>query len=134
MKANVKWIGDELFLGESESGHSIVLDANGGNLAPSPLESVLISLGSCSSVDVVSILQKARQDINGCSVEINGTRVNSVPKLFSKIHLHFAITGKDVKEKHVERAVNLAADKYCSVALMLNGNVEISHDFSIISE
>lgn len=134
MKAKVKWIGDELFLGTSESGHSVILDANGGNLAPSPLESVLISLGSCSSVDVVSILQKARQNISGCTVEISGTRVDSVPKLFSKIHLHFAITGLDVKEKHVERAVNLAANKYCSVALMLNGNVGISHDFSIITE
>lgn len=134
MKANVKWIGDELFLGTSESGHAIVLDANSGNLAPSPLEAVLISLGSCSSVDVVSILQKARQGISGCAVEMTGTRVDSVPKLFSKIHLHFVITGMDVKEKHVERAVNFAADKYCSVALMLNGNVEISHDFSIITE
>lgn len=134
MKVNVKWIGDELFLGTSESGHSIVLDANAGNLAPSPLESILISLGSCSSVDVVSILQKARQNISGCAVEINGTRVDSVPKLFSKIHLHFVITGIDVKDKHVERAVNFAADKYCSVALMLNGKVEISHDFSIITE
>jgi len=134
MKAKVKWIGDELFLGTSESGHSVILDANGGNLAPSPLESVLISLGSCSSVDVVSILQKARQNISGCTVEISGTRVDSVPKLFSKIHLHFVITGTDVKERHVERAVTLAADKYCSVALMLNGNVEISHDFLIISK
>lgn len=134
MKANVKWIGDEQFLGTSESGHAVVLDANGGNLAPSPLESVLIALGSCSSVDVVSILQKTRQNISGCSVEIVGTRVETVPKLFSKIHLHFVITGSKIKEQHVERAVNLAADKYCSVALMLNGNVKISHDFSIVAE
>lgn len=134
MKANVKWIEDELFLGTSESGHSVVLDANSGNLAPSPLEMTLISLGSCSSVDVVSILKKARQNISGCVVEISGTRVDSVPKLFSKIHLHFIITGVEVKENHVERAVNFSADKYCSVALMLNGKVDISHDFSIINE
>jgi putative redox protein len=134
MKAQVKWIGEELFLGTSESGHTLLMDANGGNLAPSPLENVLMSLGGCSSVDVVSILQKARQDISDCTVEINGTRVDSVPKLFSDIHLHFAITGKELKEKHVERAVALSADKYCSVALMLNGNVNITHDFSIISE
>lgn len=134
MKAKVKWIGDELFLGTSESGHSLVLDANGGNLAPSPLESVLISLGGCSSVDVVSILQKARQNISGCAVEISATRVDGVPRSFSKIHLHFVITGIDVKEKHVERAVNLSADKYCSVALMLNAKVNITHDFSIITE
>mgnify|MGYP000067757634 CR=1 FL=1 len=134
MKANVKWIGDELFLGTSDSGHTLLMDANGGNLAPSPLENVLMSLGGCSSVDVVTILQKARQDVSGCIVEISGTRVDTVPKLFSDIHLHFVITGSDIKEKHVERAVSLSADKYCSVALMLNGNVTITHDYSISND
>ena len=134
MKAQVKWVGEELFLGTSESGHTLTLDANAGKLAPSPLESILISLGCCSSVDVVSILQKARQDISDCVVEITGTRVDSVPKLFSDIHLHFVISGKSVKEKQVERAVALSADKYCSVALMLNGKVTITHDFSIVNE
>jgi putative redox protein len=134
MKAQVKWLGEELFLGTSASGHTQVLDANGGNLAASPLENVLIALGGCSSVDVVSILQKARQEISGCAVEISGSRVDTVPKLFSDIHLHFTITGKDIKNKHVERAVTLSADKYCSVALMLNGKVNISHDFSIIDK
>ena len=131
MKATVKWIGDELFIGTSESGHTIVLDANAGAIAPSPLESVLISLGGCSSVDVVSILEKARQKIPGCSVEISATRVDSVPKLFSDIHLTFLIEGNDVNEKHVERAVNLSADKYCSVALMLNKSVNITHEYQI---
>jgi putative redox protein len=131
MKATVKWIGDELFIGTSESGHTIVLDANAGAIAPSPLESVLISLGGCSSVDVVSILEKARQKITGCSVEISATRVDSVPKLFSDIHLTFLIEGNDVNEKHVERAVNLSADKYCSVALMLNKSVNITHEYQI---
>ncbi|WP_286264828.1 OsmC family protein [Thalassotalea atypica] len=131
MKANVKWVGEELFLATSESGHSLVLDANGGKLAPSPLENVLLSLGGCSSVDVVSILQKSRQNITACEVEIEAERVDSVPKLFSKIHLHFVVTGSDVNEKQVARAVSLSADKYCSVALMLNKTVEISHDFEI---
>jgi putative redox protein len=131
MKAAVKWIGDELFLGTSESGHTLILDANGGNLAPSPLESVLISLGGCSSVDVVSILKKARQNLTGCQVEITAKRVDTVPKLFSDIHLHFIIEGSDVSPKHVERAVALSADKYCSVALMLNKAVNITHEFSI---
>ena len=134
MKAQVKWLGEELFMGTSESGHTMVLDANGGNLAPSPLESVLISLGGCSSVDVVSILQKARQNIVGCQVEISSTRVDSIPKLFEKIHLHFVITGTGVAAKHVERAVKLSADKYCSVALMLNSTVDISHDFAIVEQ
>lgn len=131
MKAEVKWIGDEMFAGISESGHTIVLDANGGNLAPSPLENILISLGSCSSVDVVSILKKTRQDVQACNVKITGTRVDTVPKLFSDIHLHFVISGKDVAAKHVEKAVALSADKYCSVALMLNKSVNITHDYSI---
>ena len=133
MKAQVKWLDQELFLATSESGHSLVLDANNGSLAPSPLENVLISLGACSSVDVVSILKKSRQDISGCVVEISGTRVDTVPKLFSTIHLHFVITGKDIGTKYVERAVSLSAEKYCSVALMLSGKVEISHDFEIIT-
>lgn len=131
MKAEVKWVGDELFMGTSESGHTIVLDANGGALAPSPLENVLISLGACSSVDVVSILEKARQDIKGCKVEIAAKRVDTVPKLFSDIHLHFVIEGNEISEKHVERAVKLSADKYCSVALMLNKSVNITHDFDV---
>ncbi|MDP7593665.1 MAG: OsmC family protein [Litorilituus sp.] len=134
MKATVKWIGEELFLGTSESGHTQVLDANGGNLAPSPLESILISLGSCSSVDVVSILRKSKQNVCGCHVEIAGTRLQTVPKLFSDIHLHFIITGKEVNEKHLARAVSLSADKYCSIALMLSGNVNITHNFSIIEQ
>lgn len=134
MKAQVKWLGEELFMGTSESGHTMVLDANGGNLAPSPLESVLISLGGCSSVDVVSILQKARQNIVGCHVDISSKRVDSVPKLFETIHLHFVVTGTEVAPKHVERAVNLSADKYCSVALMLNSTVNITHDFEIIEQ
>jgi putative redox protein len=134
MKAQVKWLGEELFMGTTESGHTMVLDANAGNLAPSPMEGVLVSLGGCSSVDVVSILQKSRQNVSGCRVELTGTRAKSVPALFEKIHLHFVITGIDVAAKHVERAVSLSADKYCSVALMLNAKVEITHDFEIVAQ
>jgi len=131
MKAVVKWANDEIFIGHSESGHSIVMDANNGELAPSPLENVLISLGGCSSVDVVSILKKAKQQVSDCAVEISATRVDTVPKLFSAIHLKFVITGVNIKVKHVERAVSLSADKYCSVALMLNKAVNITHEFEI---
>lgn len=110
------------------------MDANNGKLAPTPLENVLISLGGCSSVDVVSILKKAKQDITGCEVVIEGTRVNSIPKLFSDIHLTFIITGNKINHKHVDRAVSLSADKYCSVALMLNKTVNITHSFEIKSD
>lgn len=133
MQANVKWVGNELFMATSESGHSLVLDANSGALAPSPLENVLLSLGACSSVDVVSILQKSRQALVGCEVELSAERAETIPKLFTKIHLHFIVTGHDISEKQVSRAVSLSADKYCSVALMLNKSVEVTHDFEIKS-
>jgi putative redox protein len=134
MKAQVKWVGEELFLGTSESGHSMVLDANNGELAPSPMESVLVSLGSCSSVDVVGILKKTKQNITGCTVELSGTRANAVPALFTDIHLNFIISGQNIASKHVTRAVNLSAEKYCSIALMLNAKVNITHSFNIIEK
>jgi putative redox protein len=134
MKAQVKWVGEELFLGTSESGHSMVLDANNGELAPSPMESVLVSLGSCSSVDVVGILKKTKQNITGCTVELSGTRANAVPALFTDIHLNFIISGKNIATKHVTRAVTLSAEKYCSIALMLNAKVNITHSFNIIEK
>jgi len=132
MKAVVKWVDGDVFLGTSESGHCVAMDANGGETAPSPMENVLMSLGGCSSVDVVSILKKTRQKVTACRVELSGTRVDTVPKLFSDIHLHFVITGHDVSAKQVEKAVNLSADKYCSVALMLNKAVNITHDFEVV--
>ncbi len=134
MKAKVKWIEDGLFLGTSESGHHILLDTDNSKSAPCPLEAILISLGSCSSVDVMGILKKSKQQVSACSVEISGTLVSEVPKLFSKIHLHFIITGSNIKMQHAERAIRLSTTKYCSVALMLNGKVEISSDFLIINE
>ncbi|EKE84523.1 OsmC family protein [Idiomarina xiamenensis] len=131
MKAVVKWVAEETFMGTSESGHQVVLDANKGAHAPSPMENVLISLGGCSSVDVVSILQKARQYITDCRCEISAERADAVPAVFTRIHLHFVVSGFAVAEKHVERAVALSADKYCSVAKMLEKAVTISHSFAI---
>lgn len=134
MKTTVKWVDDMTFLGCSESGHNVVFDAGDDNpAAPSPMEMVLMSVGSCSSVDVVSILKKARQKVTGCEVTVTGERADSVPRVFTKIHLHFAVTGVEVAQKHVERAVNLSADKYCSVALMLAKGLEVTHDFSVIA-
>lgn len=134
MKATVKWVGDETFLGRSETGHNVVFDGNSANsAAPTPMEMVLMSAGACSSVDVVSILEKSRQKITDCQVVLTGERADTVPKVFTKIHLHFEVTGFDVSEKHVERAVNLSADKYCSVALMLAKGVEVTHSFEVIA-
>lgn len=131
MQAKVKWCGDLTFLGTSGSGHQVVLDGNKGAHAPSPMEMVLLSVGSCSSVDVVSILQKARQSVADCEVEITAERADSVPAVFKKIHLHFIVRGSDVAEAHVERAVRLSADKYCSVSIMLGASVEVTHSFDV---
>jgi putative redox protein len=93
---------------------------------------VLMSAGCCSSVDVVSILKKSRQNVSDCEVIVTGERADTVPKVFTKIHLNFIVTGVDVAAKHVERAVNLSADKYCSVALMLAKGLEVTHSFEVI--
>lgn len=133
MQATVKWVEGMSFLGRSESGHNVVFDAGNENTgAPSPMEMVLMSAGCCSSVDVVSILEKSRQKVTDCQVTVSGERAETVPKVFTKIHLHFDVTGHGVSEKHVARAVDLSADKYCSVALMLAKGVEITHGFAVI--
>lgn len=133
MKASVKWVDDMTFIGRSESGHNVVFDAADDNLAaPTPMEMVLMSAGCCSSVDVVSILKKSRQQVTDCEVTVTGERAETVPRVFTKIHLHFDVTGNEVSEKHVERAVSLSADKYCSVALMLAKGLEVTHSFAVI--
>ena len=131
MKAKVSWLSDMAFVGHSETGHKIVMDGDNEGGAPSPMEMVLMSAGSCSAVDVVSILEKARQKVVDVDVELEAERAETIPRVFTKIHLHFVVTGHDVQEKHVERAVNLSADKYCSVAKMLEKAAEISHSFEI---
>ena len=135
MKATVKWVDGMTFMGRSESGHNVVFDAGGEDTgAPSPMEMVLMSTGCCSSVDVVSILEKSRQKVSDCQVTVTGERAETVPKVFTKIHLHFDVSGTDVAEKQVARAVDLSADKYCSVALMLASSVEVTHSFTVHQE
>lgn len=131
MQATVAWCGDLKFVGTSGSGHSVIMDGNQGEHAPSPMEMVLMSVASCSSVDVVSILQKARQAVTSCEVVVQGERADAVPAVFTKIHLHFKVSGQGVTESHVKRAVTLSADKYCSVSIMLGASVEVTHSFSI---
>lgn len=133
MKASVKWVADETFIGESESGHQVIMDGNSSDAkAPSPMEMVLMSVGACSSVDVVSILKKTRQDVRDVKVELSSERREQAPRYFTKIHLHFVATGANISIKHLERAVALSADKYCSVALMLEKGVEISHSSQVV--
>ena len=131
MKAKVSWISDMAFVGHSETGHKIVMDGDREGGAPSPMEMVLMSAGTCSAIDVVSILEKARQKVVDVDVELEAQRAETIPKVFTKIHLKFIVTGHSVQEKHVERAVNLSADKYCSVAKMLEKAAVISHSYEI---
>lgn len=133
MKASVSWVANETFIGESGSGHQIIMDGNSqDSKAPSPMEMVLMSVGGCSSVDVVSILHKAKQDVKDVRVELSAERREEAPRYFTKMHLHFVATGHQISEKHLARAVTLSADKYCSVALMLQQTVEITHSYEVV--
>jgi len=135
MKARIKWVEGVSFLGETESGHALLIDgapeAGGRNLGPRPMETVLIGMGSCTSFDVLHILRKARQDITDCVAEISADRAESDPKVFTKIHVHFIITGKNLKPEQVERAIRLSAEKYCSASIMIGKTAEITHDFEV---
>lgn len=135
MHVSVKWIDGVSFVGESETGHAVVLDGapeNGGrNIGMRPMEMLLIGMGGCTSFDVVAILKKARQPIVGCVAEIDAARADEIPKVFTKIHVHFVVTGDNLNEVQVERAVKLSAEKYCSASIMLSKSVEITHDFEI---
>lgn len=135
MQARVKWIENVCFMGESGSGHGVVLDGaqemGGRNLGMRPMEMLLIGMGGCTSFDVVTILKKARQPITDCVAEITAERASEVPKVFTKIHVHFVVTGKRLNPVQVERAIKLSAEKYCSASIMLGKAAEITHDFEI---
>ncbi|HEB26943.1 MAG TPA: OsmC family protein [Porticoccus sp.] len=138
MKAKIIWGGDAKFIAESETGHSIVMDGppdhGGKNQGARPMEMLLIGMGGCSSFDVIHILKKSRQDIIDCVAEIESERADEVPSVFTKIHLHFVITGNNLKESMVRNAVKLSAEKYCSASIMLaKGGVDITHSYEMQS-
>ena len=137
MQATVKWVDGVMFVGETGSGHAVVMDGppdhGGRNIGMRPMEMILLGVGGCSSFDVVQILQKGRHDIVKCVAEISAERVDAVPSVFSKIHLHFVVSGRGLKPEAVERAVKLSAEKYCSASIMLaKSGVDITHDFEVI--
>ena len=135
MNTTVKWIDGMMMVGESASGHAIVMDGpedlGGKNLGIRPMEMLLLGMGGCTTIDVVSTLKKMREEVRDCRVEILAARADEHPKVFTKIHLNFIINGSNLDEKKVEKAISLSADKYCSASIMLGKMADITHDFTI---
>lgn len=136
MHARIKWIQDVMFLGESGSGHSVVMDgapdAGGRNMGFRPMEMLLLGLGGCSAFDVVAILKRGREDVTDCTIDIEAERATTDPKVFTKVVLKYVVTGRKLDAHKVERAIKLSAEKYCSASAILGKTAELSHTFEII--
>lgn len=135
MKARIKWVEAATMLGEAGSGHAVVMDGaaefGGRNLGVRPMEMLLLGMGGCTEFDVLFILKKARQQVTDCVVELEAERSPSEPKIFTRIHAHFIVSGRELSEKQVARAISLSAEKYCSASIMLGKSAEITHDYEI---
>jgi putative redox protein len=136
MKARIKWVQDVMFVGESGSGHSVVMDgapdAGGRNLGVRPMEMLLLGLGGCSAFDVMLILKRGREAVTDCVVDIDAERAATDPKIFTKIQMHYTVTGHELDRKKVERAVQLSAEKYCSASAIMAKSAELSHTITIV--
>ena len=138
MKARVKWVEGMAFMAEASSGHGLIMDGSpdigGRNLGPRPMEMLLMGAGGCTSIDVVMILQKSRQNVTDCEVTLEASRADDNPKVFTRIHMHFIVKGRNLKPEVVDRAIKLSAEKYCSATIMLAKTAEITHDFEIVED
>ena len=141
MECIVRWTGNDSgmsFIAETGSGHAVVMDgapeAGGRNLGPRPMEMVLAGTGGCSAFDVVMILKKGRQAVTACDVSLQAERADSDPKVFTRIHLHYRVKGKNLKPEAVARAIELSKEKYCSASIMIGKTAEITYDFEIVDE
>ena len=136
MKATVRWAGEASFVGKTESGHSVLMDGSpefgGQNRGARPMELLLLGMGGCTAFDVVLILRKARQNITDCVAQLSAERALEDPKVFTRIHVHFVMTGRKLDPKRVEQALKLSAEKYCSASIMFAKTAEITHDFEIV--
>lgn len=136
MNATIRWVDGAMFVGETGSGHALVVDgppeAGGRNMGPRPMELLLTGLGACTAFDVVSMLRKSRQAVADCRVELSAERAPEPPKVFTRVHIHFVVEGTALKTAAVERAITLSAEKYCSATIMLRDAVTITHDFEIV--
>ena len=136
MKARVKWLDGAAMVAESGSGHALVMDGppehGGRNLGVRPMEMLLLGMGGCTEFDVLHILRKARQEVTGCELLLEAQRAETEPKVFTRIHAHFIVSGRNLSEKRVAKAIDLSAEKYCSASIMLGATAEIPHDFEIV--
>ncbi len=135
MKTRIKWVEDMMFVGQTSSGHAVVMDGSpdigGHNLGPRPMEMLLLGLGGCSAIDVVLILKRGREAITDCEVEIEAERAATDPKIFTRINMHYIVTGSQLDRNKVDRAIKLSAEKYCSASAMLGAVASITHDFEL---
>ncbi|MDD2767441.1 MAG: OsmC family protein [Methylococcus sp.] len=135
MKARIKWVDNMAFLGESGSGHAVLMDgppeSGGRNLGVRPMEMLLLGMGGCTAFDVIHILKKGRHDVRDCEVHLEAERAETDPKVFTRIHAHFVVKGKELREDAVKRAIELSAEKYCSASIMLGKSAVITHDYEI---
>lgn len=138
MKARIKWVQDVTFMGESGSGHAVVMDGpaeqGGANRGVRPMEMLLLGMGGCTAFDVVHILKKARQPITDCVVELEAERATAQPKVFTRIHVHYRVTGRGLKDAQIRRAVALSTEKYCSASIMLAKTAEVTHDYELLED
>ena len=136
VKARVKWVESDRFMGESGSSHAVMMEGAPGEgevaIGIRPMEMLLLGMGGCSMFDVISILEKAREKVTGVVVEIEGERAGEIPKVYERIHAHYIVTGHGLKASAVERAIKLSAEKYCSATVMLAATAEVTHDFEIV--
>ncbi|MBA1147784.1 OsmC family protein [Ectothiorhodospiraceae bacterium WFHF3C12] len=137
MKATVSWRDGVAFEGTAASGHTVLMDGppefGGRNLGVRPMEMLLLGLGGCSAFDVVHILQKGRHDVTDCVVDLEAERAETPPKVFTRIHMHYRVTGRGLSDAAVARAVRLSAEKYCSASIMLARSAEITHDHEVLA-
>lgn len=137
MECTVKWVGEGMsFLAETGSNHCVTMDgapeAGGRNMAPRPMEMVLVGTGGCTAFDVVLILKKGRHAVTGCEVTLKAERAETEPKVFTRIHFHYRVAGKQLRPEVVARAIELSKDKYCSASIMLGKTATLTHDFEIV--
>lgn len=136
MQVKVRWLAPMGFVGETGSGHSVVMDGapehGGSDLGARPMEMLLLGLGGCTSFDVMLMLKKSRQEVVDCDAIVSAERATTDPKVFTRIHIQFVIKGRALKESHIKRAINLSAEKYCSASIMLGATAEITHDYEIV--